>query len=144
MANKLQTLWSEEGGLKTLLTIAIPMVISTIAWTIQHFVDRMFLTWYSAESIAAAMPSGILHFNMICIFLGIAGYVNVFVAQYHGAKEYDKFGAIIWQGVYIAIASGLFMMLVYPFTENMFRFIGHSDEIISREVIYFVHQTIVQ
>ena len=137
MRNRLQTYWYEEGGLKNLLTIAIPMVISTIAWTIQHFVDRMFLTWYSAESIAAAMPAGILHFNIICIFLGIAGYVNVFVAQYHGAKEYDKFGAIIWQGIYIAVIGGLFMLIVYPFTENIFRFIGHAEEIIPLEVVYF-------
>lgn len=137
MKNKIKTLWYEEGGLRNLLTIAIPMVVSTIAWTIQHFVDRMFLTWYSPESIAAAMPAGILHFNIICIFLGIAGYVNVFVAQYHGAKEYDKFGAVIWQGVYIAIISAVFMLGIYPFAETIFHFIGHAEEIIPHEVVYF-------
>ncbi|MBN2280562.1 MAG: MATE family efflux transporter [Candidatus Marinimicrobia bacterium] len=137
MKKKLQILWQEAGGLKDLLTVAVPMVISTIAWTIQHFVDRMFLTWYSAESIAAAMPAGILHFNLVCIFLGIAGYVNVFIAQYHGAGEYGKFGAIIWQGIYISAMSAVFMFLVYPFSEDIFRTIGHAQEIIPHEVIYF-------
>lgn len=133
----IKKLWNEEGGIKKLLTIAVPMVISTIAWTIQHFVDRMFLTWYSPETIAAAMPSGILHFNMVCIFLGIAGYVNVFVAQYQGAKEYQKFGAIIWQGVYVALAGAIFLLAVYPFIDEIFHFIGHSENIIPLEVTYF-------
>ena len=109
---KLSLYWSETGGIKDLLTVAVPVIVSTIAWTLQHFVDRMFLTWYSADAIAAAMPAGILHFNIICLFMGIAGYVNVFVAQYHGAKEYSKFGAIIWQGVYIAIFCSLMVLFL--------------------------------
>ncbi len=133
----IQKYWHEKAGFKDLLTVAIPVIISTIAWTIQHFVDRMFLTWYSAEAIAAAMPAGMLHFNSICLFMGIAGYVNVFVAQYHGAGEQGKFGAIIWQGVYVAIFSSGLMALTYPFADEIFRFIGHDEKIIQNEIIYF-------
>ncbi len=134
---KLQKYWNEEGGAKQLLKVAIPMIISTIAWTIQHFIDRVFLTWYSPESIAAAMPAGMLQFLMVCLFLGIVGYVNVFIAQYHGAKEYDKFGAILWQGIYIAIFGSILMLAISPFSENIFQFVGHGPNIMKNEIVYF-------
>ncbi len=95
--------WRCEGGYREVLAIAIPLILSTGAWGIQHFVDRMFLTWYSPEAIAAAMPAGILNFTIMSLFLGTAGYVSTFVAQYHGASRCERIGPILWQGMYVAI-----------------------------------------
>lgn len=53
--------WSSEGGYRSILSIAVPLILSTGAWSILHFVDRMFLTWYSPEAIAAAMPAGMVN-----------------------------------------------------------------------------------
>ena len=50
-----------------------------------NFIDRMFLLWHSTEEMAAAMPAGMVHFALVCLPLGVASYVNTFVAQYHGA-----------------------------------------------------------
>ena len=50
----------------------------------------MFLTWYSPEAIAASLPSGLLLWTVTSLFIGIAAYVNTFVAQYFGAKEFDE------------------------------------------------------
>ncbi len=129
--------WNREAGFKDLLTIAIPLIISTAAWSIQHFVDRMFLAWYSTDAIAAAMPAAMFNFTIMCLFLGTAGYVNTFVAQYFGAGENGKIGAVIWQGMYIAIISGIVLVLFYPFAEQIFRVIGHKPEVQHQEVIYF-------
>ncbi|MCK4297145.1 MAG: MATE family efflux transporter, partial [Candidatus Marinimicrobia bacterium] len=103
--------WYRKGGFKDLLKIAIPLILSTGAWSIQHFVDRMFLTWYSPEAIAAAMPSGMLNFTIMSLFIGTASYVNTFVAQYYGSKKYKNVGPIVWQGIYIAIIGGLTLFL---------------------------------
>ena len=45
----------------------------------------MFLCWYSTEAMAATLPAGMLHFTILCFPLGVASYVNTFVAQYEGA-----------------------------------------------------------
>ena len=63
-----------------------------------NFVDRMFLLWYSEESMAAVMPAGMVHFAMVCFPLGVASYVNTFVAQYHGAGHPHRIGPAVWQG----------------------------------------------
>lgn len=137
LPNILKNRWNSMGGYRELLGIALPLILSTSAWSIQHFVDRMFLTWYSTEAIAAAMPSGILNFMIMTLFIGTASYINTFVAQYFGAKQYKKIGPIVWQGSYIAIFGGIVHLLLIPFARPIFSFFNHAPEIQSLEVIYF-------
>ena len=129
--------WNSVGGYREVLVIAIPLVLSTATWSVQHFVDRMFLAWYSPETIAAAMPAGMLSFTVISIFMGTAGYVSTFVAQYHGAKRYHRIGPALWQGIYISLFGGLVMLGIIPLAEPAFRLIGHGPSIQQHEVIYF-------
>jgi len=129
--------WNSPGGYRELLRIAIPLILSTSAWSIQHFVDRMFLTWYSPETIAAAMPAGVFNFMIMSLFIGTASYINTFVAQFHGAKQFRNIGPIIWQGIYIAIIGGIFHFLLIPLAKPIFGFIGHARDIQSLEIIYF-------
>jgi len=133
----LKNKWNSDGGYREVLVIAIPLILSTATWSIQHFVDRMFLTWYSPETIAAAMPAGMLNFTIISIFMGTAGYVSTFVAQYYGARRYYRIGPALWQGIYISLIGGLVLLCVIPLAEPTFRLIGHSPQIQQHEVIYF-------
>jgi MATE family multidrug resistance protein len=129
--------WNSAGGYRELLGIALPLILSTSTWSIQHFVDRMFLTWYSTEAIAAAMPSGILNFMIMTLFIGTASYINTFVAQYFGAKQFKKIGPIVWQGIYVAIFGGIVHLLLIPFARLIFNFFNHAPEIKSLEIVYF-------
>ena len=92
-------LWSRKNGYKDLLWIAYPLILSTSAFTIQVFVDRMFLSWYSPQALAAALPTGVLSFNIVSFFMGTSQYVGTFVAQFVGAKSPEKIGKILWQGI---------------------------------------------
>jgi MATE family multidrug resistance protein len=133
----LKTRWNDPGGYREVLVIAIPLILSTATWSIQHFVDRMFLTWYSPEAIAAAMPAGMLNFSMTSIFMGTAGYLSTFVAQYYGAKRYHRIGPALWQGVYVSLLGGLVIVCAIPFAEPVFRLVGHSPLVQQNEVAYF-------
>ncbi len=129
--------WHKEGGYKEVLLIAFPLVLSTGAWALQHFFDRMFLTWYSAEALAAAMPAGILNFTIMSLFFGTAGYVSTFVAQYFGAGRHHRIGPVLWQGVYIAIIATLTHLILIPFAGPFFKMVGHEPAVMQLEIIYF-------
>ena len=129
--------WYTEGGYGEVLRIAIPLIVSTGSWSVQHFVDRMFLTWYSPEAIAAAMPAGILNFTITCIFIGTASYVGTFVAQYYGARQYEYCGYSLWQGLYISVIGGAVMITIMPASDWLFKYIGHDPEIVKCESAYF-------
>jgi multidrug resistance protein, MATE family len=119
------------------LRMAFPLILSTGASSILHFIDRMFLTWYSSTSIAAAMPAGMLNFALMSIFIGTAGYVSTFVAQYHGAGRPKKAGPSLWQGLYIAAVGGLIIFAISFAAKPIFTFVGHERAIQGEEAIYF-------
>ncbi|MEW6572488.1 MAG: MATE family efflux transporter [Bacillota bacterium] len=129
--------WSCDGGYREFLTMAVPLILATGMWSVQHFVDRMFLTWYSPAAVAASMPAGMLSFTIVCIFLGTVSYVDTFVAQYYGAGRNKMIGPTVWQGVYISAVGGLILLAIAPFSRQIFELIGHDTAVIENEVIYF-------
>ena len=79
--------WKRPSGGREVLTLALPLIVSTCFWTIMTFTDRMFLLWYSNAAMAAALPAGLLHFTVLCFPFGVITYVSTFVAQYHGSSS---------------------------------------------------------
>lgn len=129
--------WLSSCGGRDVMQLALPLVLSTASWTLMHFVDRVFLTWHSTEAIAAAMPAGMLYFSVLCLPLGLAGYVNTFVAQYYGAARPESIGAIIWQGVLLgSLAIPLFALLI-PAAPTIFQAANHGPQIAQFETVYF-------
>jgi MATE family multidrug resistance protein len=133
----LKNRWSREGGYRQVLAIAVPLILSTASWSVQHFVDRMFLTWYAPEAIAAAMPAGMVYFSVVSVFMGTAGYASTFVAQYYGAGQYQRIGPALWQGVWISLLAGVVLLGLIPFAEPIFQFVGHDKAVQASEIDYF-------
>jgi MATE family multidrug resistance protein len=131
--------WQTEAGYRQVLVLAIPLILSTAAWSLQHFIDRIFLAWYSTEAIAAAMPSGLLNFTFIGLFPGTAGYVSTFIAQYYGANQEKMFGRVLWQGIYMAFIGGLLLLFLIPWADDIFRFAGHRGLVLEYETVYFIY-----
>ncbi|MCE9525737.1 MAG: MATE family efflux transporter [Planctomycetales bacterium] len=105
--------WSRPCGGREVLAIALPLVVSTMFWSIQWFVDRMFLMWHSSAEMTAALPAGMAHWTMICFPAGIASFVNTFVAQYHGAGKPERIGLAVAQGVRLGwICTPLFLLSI--------------------------------
>ena len=129
--------WKDDAGYREFLKIAIPLILSTGAWSVQHFVDRMFLSWYSPEAIAAAMPAGLLNFTIMSFFIGTTSYVSIFVAQYYGATRYHQIGPSLWQGVYISVLGSLALLCFVPFSGSIFSLVGHDPLVQRNEVAYF-------
>ncbi len=129
--------WSRPCGIRDVLVLATPLIVSTLSWTIMNFIDRVFLLWYSLPAMAAAMPAGLLQFTLICFPLGLVSFGNTFVAQYLGAGQNDRIGAAVGQ----VMRLGLYcvpLFLVFPFfAPYFFALTGHDLEVISLEVIYF-------
>jgi MATE family multidrug resistance protein len=126
-----------EAGYKHVFAVAIPLIFSTGSWALQHFIDRMFLNWYSKEAVAASMPSGILNFTLASLFIGTAGYVSTFVAQYFGSGRNRMIGPVVWQGIYISVISGIVIMLFIPYSDEIFTLIGHTSKVRELESAYF-------
>lgn len=129
--------WDGNGGYRELIVLSIPLIITTASWSLQQFVDRMFLAWYSQEAIAAVMPAGMLNFTIMSVFMGTCSYATTFVAQYHGAGQFHRIGAAVWQGIYFGVIGGVLLLAVVPFSGNIFALVGHDPRVRSSESVYF-------
>jgi len=117
--------------------MALPLVISTASWTVMNFVDRMFLLWHSTRAMAAVMPAGMLYFTLICFPLGVAMYVNTFVAQYEGARRPERIGTVVWQGMRMGIFVMPLFLATIPLAPLIFAWAGHTRQVACLEVIYY-------
>jgi MATE family multidrug resistance protein len=125
------------GSWREILSISYPLILSTASMTIMHFVDRMFLSWYSQTALAAATPAGITAFAIVCFFMGVSQYTTTIVAQYFGADENTMCGRATWQGVFFSLASYAVILLFIPLGPSIFRWGGHPGHIVELEVKYF-------
>jgi len=134
---KMTERWSGPNGYREVMAISLPLVASMGSITLMQFTDRMFLANYSVDSISAALPAGIASFTSCSIFLGVVNYTNAFVAQYTGAKAFDRVGASIWQGIYFSILAAVLLAFLVFISGDLFDLIGHSPHIRSLEIQYF-------
>ncbi len=137
LAGRLKTRWKEEGGYQDVMRVALPLIFSTGAWSLQTFIDRIFLTWYSPAALAAASPSGMANFTLFSLLIGTASYVNTFVAQYHGAGRPERIGRSVWQGIYFSLFALLLALVMWPLADDLFRLFGHAPDVQEMEIIYF-------
>jgi MATE family multidrug resistance protein len=119
------------------LLVALPLVVSSLSWTVMTFVDRMFLRWESGAAMSAAFGASAVWFAMACLPLGICAYANTFVAQYHGDRQPERIGCVVWQAAWIALGCAPVALLAIPLAPAMFRLAGHSPEITELEIRYF-------
>jgi len=128
---------ANPGGYRDVLRVAFPLVLSTSSWGLMHFVDRVFLSWYSSDALAAALPASITNFLLVSFFMGTATYVNTFIAQYIGANRPRQVGSVLWQGIYFSIFSGILLVAAIPLAGSFFRFVGHDPAVREMEAQYF-------
>ncbi len=129
--------WRRPAGGREVLVIALPLVVTTVSWTVMTFADRMFLNWSSSVSMSASFSASIVWFAILCLPLGICSYVNTFVSQYHGDHQPERIGPAVWQGVWVALAAIPLMLLAVPIAPMIFALAEHSGEAMRQEIRYF-------
>ena len=125
------------GSARELLQVAVPLILSSGSISLMHVVDRIFLTWYSPDALAAALPAGMMNWTLLALPVGLVTYVNTFVAQYDGAGKARRVSQALWQGIFIGLALGLVISAMAPVAGPLFRWIGHGGEVQRMEIIYF-------
>ncbi|MEM9186048.1 MAG: MATE family efflux transporter [Planctomycetota bacterium] len=134
--------WVRPAGVREVLTVAVPLVVSAMSWTVMTFVDRVFLHRLSGDAMSAAFSAGTVWFAVFCFPLGVCTYASTFVSQYHGAGQNDpkqlrKIGPITWQAVWVALAFTPLVVMLVPLAPELFAAADHDASVMRLEVDYF-------
>ncbi len=122
---------------KQLLVLAWPLILSNSFTTIQVTIDRIYLSRYSPESLAAATSGLMIFWTPFILLQCTASYVSTFVAQYQGAQKTERIGAILWQAIYFCFLSGCLFLFLLPISGKIVALTGHSSSIQLLEEQYF-------
>jgi len=126
-----------SASVRELWLLSYPLVVTMAAQVVMQFVDRMFLSWYSHEALAACVPAGILAMTFASLFMGLAGYTGVFVSQYQARQKYASVSISLWQGILMALISSLILACLTPAGNALIRVFDHGAQVVSSEITYF-------
>lgn len=136
----------QQGSMKELLRVSLPLMISAGSHSLMTLVDRVMLARYepatddpatTLDIIAAVTPASMLHWTILCVPLGTVLYANTFIAQYDGARDSRRMMTSFFQAIWLALFAGLMMVAFLPVAEPLFRWVGHSPAVIQEELKYF-------
>jgi len=125
------------GGFRELIALSLPFILSASFWTIQIFVDRVFLSWVGKNAVAASMPAVGYFWTPMALANFTVLYVTVFVAQYLGAKRLNRIGPVVWQAIYFSIVAGALFPLLGPIVDAMIQYSDHDPAVKVLESAYF-------
>ncbi|MBI3932127.1 MAG: MATE family efflux transporter [Acidobacteria bacterium] len=136
LRGRVESYWSGPGGGREVLALAYPLILSQVSFTVQTSIDRIFLTWYSAEALAGAVTGLFATWSLIALFLGTGEYLTTFVAQYFGAGRHERIGPAVWQGIYFSLLAGLLTASLAPLAGPFFALAGHDPTVRAHETAY--------
>lgn len=99
-----------EGSIRELWSISLPLMISTFASLLMIFTDRIFLAHYSLSALNASVNAGTFAWAIMGGFGMVTAMSEVFVAQYNGARRFERLGVPVWQMIWFSLFSLLFFI----------------------------------
>ncbi|THB69221.1 MAG: MATE family efflux transporter [Gammaproteobacteria bacterium] len=125
------------GGIREMVAIALPMVVSHACETAMTFTDRLFLSRLGSEYMAASMGGGLSAFVMMTFFFGLIGYSTALVAQYLGSGQKEKCASTLTQCAVIALLAFPIILALRPLAVSYFKWMGVSDPQLLLQTQYF-------
>lgn len=125
------------GGIRELLYIAFPMVVSSACETIMSFTDRLFLSRLGPEHMSASMGGWLVSFTLTSFFIGLIGFSTALVAQYLGSGRKNHCSVVIVQALGIAMVSGGLVILMVPAANSLMNHLGIDLKQLALQKIYF-------
>jgi multidrug resistance protein, MATE family len=110
----------QPGGMKDLLVMALPMMVSSSCDGIMTFTDRFFLSKTGSEQMNAAMGGFVTYQMLIFFFMGLIGYSSALVAQYYGAGQKSNAPVVTFQALLMALFSWPVVVLLKPLAVGVF------------------------
>lgn len=109
--------------------LSYPIILSMISQTVMWTVDTIMVGKLGSTELGAVGLGGIIVWTIMSFFVGVATSVTTFVAQDYGAGRKFDCGANVWQGIYMALAAGVLIMICRELMDDLLRWIRPSKDV---------------
>lgn len=126
--------------LTAIIKFSVPLLIGNIAQLLYSTVDSIIVGRYVGDLALAAVGTASTATNLFLIlFMAIGTGITIMVAQYFGAKEYDKLSYSVGNALTLIIFASVFIMAVAtPLTRPILRLISTPENYFDMAALYCV------
>lgn len=97
---------------RTLTLLGGPILVAQVAQMANGVIDTVMAGHASAEDLAAVGIGSSLWMPLFLFFMGALGALQPIISGYNGAGSHEKIMPATWQGLYLAGAGALVMILL--------------------------------
>lgn len=113
-----------KAELRSLLGLAIPVILSELGWMSMSIVDTIMVGRLSAEAIGAVGMGNAIYYAPTLFGIGVLLGLDTLVSQAYGRGDLDECHRWLSQGVYVAIAFTPLSMILLWMAPLTFHSIG--------------------
>ena len=95
-----------------LFRLALPLMGTQIAQMGMGLLDTIMAGRYSSTDLAGVALGSSILWPLMLLVMGVLQAITPTVSQLNGAKKHEEIGEVIRQGLWIAIAGGLFIAFI--------------------------------
>ena len=100
---------------KTILGVALPMMVSGFIQSIVMITDSAFISRFSTEAFVAVGNGGLLYVTMFMCLIGMADGAQIIIARRIGEERQEAIGPVFGTAVVTHIALAILMFLILFF-----------------------------
>lgn len=123
---------------RLILNFALPMLLGNVFQQLYNIVDSIIVgNFIGKEALAAVGASFPIIFTLISLIIGIASGTTIVIAQYFGAKDFERVKrAIDTLYIFVFFASIFITIVGISFSEPIFRLLRLPEEILPQAKSY--------
>jgi len=120
------TLWWQEA--RATVGLAVPLVLTVMAYLAMVTTDRVMMGWLGPESLAAGKLAGHFYDFMEFFAIGVIDAVAPILAQHLGARRYRMVRRTFRQGLWVAVIVALPCMVLIWHTQDILVLFGQNPD----------------
>lgn len=132
----MQKYWIEA---RSLLALAIPVIIAQVSQTAMGFVDTIMAGGVSATDMAAVAVGTSIWLPAILFGHGLLLALTPVIAQLNGAGRRDKIGHQVQQGFWLALAVSALIIVVLYNAKHIIDMMHNIDPDLANKAIGYLH-----
>lgn len=124
---------------KRMVSFAVPVFLGNLCQQLYNTVDSVIVgKFVGKQALAAVASSGNLIFMMTGFFMGLFIGAGIVIAQYFGAKNYEKVRAAVHTDFAFALCCGVLLtVLGVFFTPTILTWMRTPADVLSTSILYF-------
>jgi MATE family multidrug resistance protein len=118
-----------RGEARSLLSLGLPMMATQFCIMAMGFIDTAMAGHYDAVDLAGVAMGGNVLWPVFMLMTGLSMALTPIVAQLRGAGRVGESGAIMRQGIWIALIASVVTVVIVVQAEPLYHWAGVDAEV---------------